>query len=359
MKRAKSLFLLAALVVASAVFAGGGFVVFTAIVDPPRHMHTYPDVFREDKFYFLPDPELGLAPKARYAGIVETTSTFFLYTDGRGARIDRPDAPDLARVDILTIGGSQSWGQGVANEDTFTSVLARRLGLTARNLSTPGYGGVQSMLILRRNIDLRPKIVLYAFWEDHLRRNLRRCTLVDSPVCLEPPRVEFDKAQGFPFIHYPEAPERDVRLVRRWYLEASGGEETTFWTDLYWVAYKLFAGFDGRLQEAELDTDSSRRRQVRAAEFVLSEMQTVAKAADASLIVIFIPSYAAEISRPPHYLSDICRRLGTPLVSMNERFKAMKNAGEPVGIPGDGHLTTAAHRAIAEAVAEQLVPNTQ
>jgi hypothetical protein len=39
---------------------------------------------------------------------------------------------------------------------------------------------------------------------------------------------------------------------------------------------------------------------------------------------------------------------------MTERFQAMQQAGVALAIPGDGHITAAAHMAIANEVAKHL-----
>ena len=163
---------------------------------------------------------------------------------GFGARVapecaDGPGTPHQDRADIVTVGGSLSWGHGLANRFTFTSALARNLGARASNLSVSGFGGVQSVLRLRRNLDLRPRLVLYAMWEDHLRRNLRRCMTVSFPGCLQVPAVRYVH-DSRPDILFPRDLPDNFDLMRRWYLEASGGPETTFWTDIYWTAYDIF-----------------------------------------------------------------------------------------------------------------------
>ena len=103
------------------------------------------------------------------------------YTNGRGARTNGPGVAAPDKVDFITIGDSQTVGYGVASDETYTSDLARETNLVGLNFGVSGFGGVGSLLVLRRELDLAPKFVVYGFWEDHLNRNVRPCLKAERP----------------------------------------------------------------------------------------------------------------------------------------------------------------------------------
>ena len=127
---------------------------------------------------------------------------YHLFTDARGARVNAPGDQTPPRVDLLTIGCSFTWGHGLENEETFTEGLRRRLGVTAANFAMGSYGTVHSLLLLRRHLDLRPRVVVYGFIDDHLRRNLAPCAPSYAPYCLPVAHVGF-AGQGTPTIRPP------------------------------------------------------------------------------------------------------------------------------------------------------------
>jgi hypothetical protein len=65
-----------------------------------------------------------------------------LFTDERGARVNTSGQQTQDRVEILTVGGSFSWGHGVENEKTFTELLGRRLAAPVANFAYGSYGTV-------------------------------------------------------------------------------------------------------------------------------------------------------------------------------------------------------------------------
>jgi len=114
---------------------------------------------------------------------------YTIHTDRLGARVDEPGVETPARVAILTVGCSFSEGHGMANADTYTSVLGRSLGVPVANFAVGSYSGVQAALALERHRDLRPRVVVYGLIEDHLRRNLDPCARSFFPNCLRVPTI--------------------------------------------------------------------------------------------------------------------------------------------------------------------------
>ena len=121
----------------------------------------------------LPDPAIGLRPPPDAATLREHPRSglaYHVFTDRRRARVNAPGEQTPERVELLTLGGSCAWGHGLENEATFTQRLGERLGAPAANLAFAGFGTVQALQLLEENADLGPRVVVYAFLEDHLRR---------------------------------------------------------------------------------------------------------------------------------------------------------------------------------------------
>jgi hypothetical protein len=124
------------------------------------------------------DPEIGYVarPHAR-ANWGKFASgpkpfAFHVYTDRLGARVTRPGEETPSRPDIVFIGCSFTWGDGVEGQDTFAIRVAQGLAATAANLALFAHGTTQAVQILRRNRSLQPKLVVYSFITDHLFRNV-------------------------------------------------------------------------------------------------------------------------------------------------------------------------------------------
>ncbi len=334
-----------------------GVVALQAFRHPPR-TPINPEGFKAENYMYDPDPETGWVPRPNTTMVSRTSVPTVVHTDSRGARENRPGSDDPEPVELITVGCSQAWGQGLPNEATFTEVLGRKLGLRVANFSVPGYGGVASMILLKRKLALHPKIAVYGFWQDHLTRNVERCASIGGPVCLEMPVVQEDSS-GIPNVRFPDAPDRGMHLTRRWFLETATGtdEYRNLWTDLYWSGFRIFRLAQQALQ-APLEAgmaQSGGNGKLAAAKLVLDQMQQASEAAGAMLVVVYIPMYfGPAIEEAPHELVEFAGRRGIIFVSMARRFRNMQSSGTAIGIPGDNHLNANAHEAVAEEVVKAL-----
>jgi hypothetical protein len=314
--------------------------------------------FETDRYQYQANLETAFEPRPGFTGASDLTQpiTYITY-DRWGARVDGPDSETADPVYVMTVGCSQAWGQGVTNSQTFTSVLGTRLGKAVGNFAVSGYGGVGSLLRLRQRIHLNPKVILYAFWEDHLNRNIDRCPATGSPVCLEMPTVQFD-ADNHPHIRFPGNPARNLVLMRKWYLEASGQTDKyrTFMTEFYWAGYSVWRSFEtesrrrlGLIEAPSID------KKIAAANFVIDQMKTTADTVGALLVVVYIPDYLVTvIKEAPEDVRVKLEQNGGQFIDMTERLQAMRQAGVTLAIPGDGHITDVVHREIANEVVERL-----
>jgi hypothetical protein len=117
------------------------------------------------------------------------------------ARVDAPGAETPERVDVMAIGCSFTWGTGVESEATYPRQLERMLGVPVANFGMGSYGSVQAFQTLLRNADLKPKVVVYGFIQDHLRRNLSPCAPNFVPYCL--PVSYLERENDFLVLHPP------------------------------------------------------------------------------------------------------------------------------------------------------------
>jgi hypothetical protein len=346
-----------AIILGTIVVDCSAFVFYAALTNPPRN-NVNAESMTDDKYTGMADPQAGFAIRPNLIldsqRINDNESS--IYTDNRGARRDRPGELAPSAVDLLTIGCSQAFGAGVQNEQTFTSVLARKLGLRAANYSVSGYGGVGSLFRLRERLDQQPKLVIYGFWEDHLNRNVRRCALIDAPVCLEMGRVAID-SNGNPYYARPAHAERSFALSRRFYRETTSDSNRwrSFGTDVFWSAMRLWQETERNLGLRDSADVMSASDKLRAAKFVLSEMKKAAEGSNAQLVVVYIPIYFDSVVKDaPAELASSARELGITWISMTERFNEFKRDGRQFTIPNDGHLNELGHSAVADEIERKL-----
>jgi hypothetical protein len=293
------------------------------------------------------DPEIGFV--ARPNGVARRTDpatgkrgqlSYSVYTDDRGARVSTPGSRSLAHVNFVTIGDSLSWGHGVEAEQTYTDVLAQRSGLTAENFSVASFGTVQSLQTIKRNLDLAPKLVIYGFMVDHLRRNVVPCAPSYYPFCLDASHVAWD-GDGHPRIAPPATDG-----VRRLYAHIKPQHRDP----LTWLSHGADVIVGRAIRRwGEVRQGDDRKRE-EALTFLLAEMNLAVEAGGAKLLVLYIPiNYDAA---PPALLRPV-NTLELPLLDMTDIFRRSRDAGGPGPyIPDDGHLSVAGHAVVADAVAE-------
>ena len=83
---------------------------------------------------------------------------------------------------IIIIGGSFSQGSGVSDEETYAFKLKKNLpNFNIYNFGQPGYGTIQSLLLLKEEIKRinKPEIIIYGFIDHHIQRNIARSEWLD------------------------------------------------------------------------------------------------------------------------------------------------------------------------------------
>lgn len=83
-------------------------------------------------------------------------------------------SPAAPAGEVLILGGSYAFGEGVNDDEVFSAVLARKhwRHVKVRNRGVMGYGTGQSYLVLREELQRSlPRAVIYAWTNHHVRRN--------------------------------------------------------------------------------------------------------------------------------------------------------------------------------------------
>ena len=330
--------------VAAAIFGILGFLAYDAVA---HGYHRRGAGQAEFDALYVRDAELGFTLRPGASLVMRGERGEVTAQIGRlGTRV--AGRGDQAVADVVVVGCSQTFGQGVAYDEIFASVAAKDLGWTVANLAVSGFGGVGAHLMLRRHLGLKPKLIVYGFWFDHLNRNVLGCLESGSPVCIERPYLAFERGPD-PILRLPSGEGGGLAFAASW---MNKGGLYAFAAGMVVSALKIKYAMDHAWLGSREIGESQR---LDAARTVLKEMNDTAKIAGAKLIVVFIPNYfAEEVPAVPAVLSTWAVSAGITLINMAPVFARMKAAGIPLAIPNDGHMTVAAHRAIADEIVKSV-----
>ncbi len=299
-------------------------------------------------FTIVDDDEIGFVAPSRGHTVrhhLDSGLKYFLFTDERGARVSHGHDADSRSADIVTIGCSFSWGHGIENDSTYSSRLETKTGLSVCNLSLGSYGTVQSLLRLRRNLDLAPSIVIYGFIADHVRRNLSPCAPNYSPLCLSTPFVAFDDDNN-PYIHPPTHP-RSVELNRRFYREVTS--RSFSFSHLWWGMRLIHS----RMFIRQARTDSVAR--FVSMKYLIRQLQELTVSIRAQLIVVYIPALDQDTTAPPP--RELVAALVPSIIFVDMAEPVRKyylNHDRPLHLGMDKHPNSTAHALIADELARAV-----
>ncbi len=319
-----------------AILAGIGTIAYWTVPTAPFVLQGQPLIAY--------DPEIGFVPYPNT--VTQRTDTdrkgnvklsYHVFNDRRGARVTQPGQSAPAHPDIVFLGDSFTWGHGVENEQTFAHLVPLALGVTGANLAMASYGTTQSLLMLRRNLDLAPRLIVHTFTTDHLVYSTWPCASSYYPFCLDVAHVAWDK-EGRPRIAPPWSDG-----TTRSQLQVKADHERL--DPLTWIVHGVDVAY-GRIlwaegNKARLDRD----RQNQAIEFLFAEMAKTARSIGAALLFVYMPT-AGEI---PDVFVNSAARLDVPLLDMSPVFQAHQAVAgaPPLTFPSDSHPNVAGNALIA------------
>lgn len=297
------------------------------------------------------DPQIGLVarPSAHtrhiYPAIADRAAfQFDIYTDNRGARVDGPGQQSAARYDIVTVGDSFTWAYALANPDSYAARLGRELDAKVANFALASYGTTQSLQSLQRNLDLKPRLVVYGIIAHHFERNVWPCAPSYYEFCLDVSHVAWDDA-GKPYIAPPFS--NGVRRLQ----EHQNGDYRSPWR---WLAHGADVIF-GRLYYAwSRDREPDDAKKAEAMQFLLQRLNQAAAANGSQLLVVFLPT---NYYGPPAALPGIIDKVGGGIrfLDLTPAFERNRRDGGPNPyIVGDGHPGAAGHALIAAEIARYV-----
>jgi hypothetical protein len=271
-------------------------------------------------------------------------------TDGLGFRNASPRIP----ADVVLLGDSLVYGQGVDFEDTLGNRLEQRSGLRVANLGRQGDCAFQEAYLLTAYIGVfAPRFVVYVFTPNDIE---------DLYVYLSDAAMEAFVAQPVEAIRYPERVPPDVALRER--------EETirhrTFWKRVEEESYVFKmgrfirylwreAGRRGGVGVAAAAPSAGRRVDRdrvnidptslgwRYTDHAIEYMTYLSRRHNARLFVV-----PAASGRQFEILREIARRHGASFVDTTEFLRG------PAFLPNDGHFSPEGARRLAATIARAL-----
>jgi len=272
-----------------------------------------------------------------------------LYADRLSARVSAAGEQTPDKVDVLFIGDSVTYGAGVQNAQTYANIVPRLLGAVGVNLAFPSYGTTLSLLMLRRNLNLRPRLVVYSILTDHLRRNVLPCADFYYTFCMDQAYVTTG-----PKIHPPWT--NGVRRLKTQIMYETRGLDPFTWFvhGIDVVIGRVLFGYSLQysVQYALHKTEDTKAREI-GLDYLLGEMATAAKSINAKLIVVFIP-ILGETSTPAAITKVVQGRRGIDFLDLTKLFQQQGRAVTEMYIPNDGHLSVMGHALVADAIADHV-----
>jgi hypothetical protein len=271
--------------------------------------------------------------------------TAHIYTDGRGARVNAPGERTPDQVDILTVGCSFSWGHLIENQDTYTERLRRKLGVRVANFAMGSYGTLHSLQTLRRNLDLRPRLVVYGFIRKHVYRNLSPCAPSIAPFCAPQAYVTVDR-QGTSHIRPPRFEYFTPELNRKFMEEVA----TTERFNLHDVVWRARVDLFRLANYGSLSIPDDAETGEKSLAWLLGQMDEATRGAGAQLLVVYIPRLVpGRVLPPPHELLEAVETHRLNLLSLEAAAtRRLQGAAELDFSLEDGHPNAAGHGFIAD-----------
>lgn len=315
------------------------------------------DVVVKGDFPIEPDAEIGFVPARDAVSLREHPRaglTYHLYTSDRRARVGRPHLRTPPQVDVLFVGCSFTWGHGVEHPQTFPALLEGMLGVPVANFAFSAYGTVQSVQTLERNLDLRPRVVVYPLIADHLKRNVSPCAPAYGPVCMPCSSAAVDPSGE---VHIVPPPSDLFELNRALWKEFFFQRPSTIGPLVVTARAEWARLF--RTPRPVTEDDAATRTAILIA--LLRRLSGDARSVGAKPLIVHLPYLERGTTNDaPGPLRDALARLGPdapPLVDLTPAVRghyAASPDAELLRFPRDRHPSPAGHRLVAEQLAGPL-----
>jgi hypothetical protein len=320
------------------MWIGIGYVSYWTIPSVP--------VSVEGDSYYAFDSEIGYAARPNSStkwtvfGVDgKVTLQYHAYTDRRGARVVNRGEQTPDHVDVLLIGDSFTWGYGVEGHETFAFKTISALGGNGINLALASYGTVHSLQMLRRNRDLKPKLVIFLFTNDHLWRNVSACARSYYPFCLDVAHLAWDST-GRAYIAAPRS-DGVARIQRQVQAEQGRLDPAT------WVMHGLDVIVSQLRFKAANAVALDLNKQSAALESLIQQMATTTSAMRAVLLIVSLPDVS--MAPPPEILPQSAKKFDYRFLNLAEPFmKLGATARSKLYLPNDGHPSQAGHALVAQ-----------
>jgi hypothetical protein len=288
-----------------------------------------------------PDPVLGWRPRpgVRLRQTEPGVYDVEVSTDGEGLRgardISREPAPGVARVALF--GCSQTFGTGVADDETYGAQLERMLpGVEVLNFGVGGYGTDQ-MLLYWESVGeaFRPDVVVLAFAFYHVERNVAAFRFFAKP------RFELGAGGALALTGTP-VPTPEVLATAR------GAPHAIPFADrsvlLRWGWQRVLRGREVALYQA--DTEAWRVTQALITRFAES-----VRASGAHMLLVNLDHGAGAIEEE---VMALAVRLDVDFLDVGAVLQGVESHTTRLRLRGDPHFNADGHAVIAAALRDHL-----
>jgi lysophospholipase L1-like esterase len=307
------------------------------------------------------DPYLGFRYRPDLTGRLRRGDLDFSFTtDQKGFRNDSP-SPEAA--DIVVVGDSMAFGYGVADDATWTHLVATQPGsYTIGNFGLIGGAPQQYLRILETEaLQLNPKLVLFMLFPGN--------DLNDARVFQE--WLEADTDITYPEWRSAGGAPGGWNLLRRL---SDGSYLMAFQRALRsrlalrWAGATITFGDDQRLQLApavyanDAQMADPEHQVFRLVMATIEEAQRLSQRRGSHFLVLLMPTkeeiYLPLIDKPAPALIEKFRPAleaqHTPYIDLTPYFQARARAADPLFFEVDGHPNADGYRLIADVVLDYL-----
>ncbi len=386
----RAILLYLTIVLVSIVVAFGGFVAIKTYDDlrPRRDAQVMSANAEQGNVFMMRDPELGWrpVPNVHFVKSDSSGARTEVITDRRGFRIASLNEPTSDMIDVLAIGCSQTWGQGIwSARDTYAGRLGALTGAVVANAGASSYGTAGSLLMLKRHLDLKPRVVIYGLFPEHFRRNFAVCG-GGSTNCDPFPAYVVEPDGTIVFRQLDERYTRTAleskfmqvfqRALRFLGVSRVFSEEMTFTAAA--VSRRVAGTIRHHAADAKVDDitqaepfvlsgqrtvtprdQKAYERILSVLDFAMLDMSSITASIGAQLVVVWIPNFYGAVDYVmPAEISRIMGKHGIPVVDLTEYYRELDGAGRinDAVIPNDGHISAQTHAWIAGRLAEIVLP---